>query len=874
MTRRLRKLEKTGQLQLLHLQWITELKSSMVDAHTFIEKHWAALSKSQYANIDTDSLYNIQPAEDLDLKLPNLDAFLVGVAARRPTSTAVDFQPDAAYPKYSPDELPTNLDTSGDHKYFRIAALEAWIGTQLDSWLSTHLSEDETCGRIRRLMQMYYSVASTAYAHIPTSLSIMYISLLELWVASDKSACSLYPLLRQYDPELELDELQCLILPLKNQMQRLVDIESYVKSRRDAAVKGSPSVFRDFGHMASFAVKYFDQSPRLQTVLSNVRRDATQKQAQKRQELVDLKLQYSELMAHYNSNECETEEFIVNHYHRYTDTRHSSRCSRCASKKKADNLTIQIYEWPLSSQEATAKATIFECQVPQAFSDWRDTCIFLVADVLGYASHPSRPEFEYTLVQHHGLSHILSLGYHNRRIVPLSSIKSHTNTHRKHKKVIPQLQDSDICPANALRYAYFDTSLKIYTGTNNSTEKIVKDCMYRMPDKRSEVLRFFLYRPPSAPDGRTPNEVIAGLSDCPAHFSLEEYKSFGMLSSGRNIFYSNILTQLATPSTDFAKAETQTLLLQVIDQCGVANNEPTRVNHNILLDESFCHSMLEQLEISLLRVSENWESWRAAATFVALCRRILSFTLSISVRNRSLQFLAEARQVIVKWLRRLKNRANASTEDAQRTELHSRATEVALLCTQTFDVEDVYLVNVLQQQNALAVLLQSSIIVQENSELAQSDSWALHKIMLQSWKSLLFRAFHKIRQLIVQGNKSLDVAVLSNWADFQPTNGANWAILRKSHQHWLYTKSGGLKVYFNLLTAELLVNGLPLARLPLKFMQHQVYTPLFGKSVLEVVPTDWPGMSFSAKSPYLNYKLHFGMEGADMLVVAIEDGHT
>lgn len=216
----------------------------------------------------------------------------------------------------------------------------------------------------------------------------------------------------------------------------------------------------------------------------------------------------------------------------------------------------------------------------------------------------------------------------------------------------------------------YDKSLRAYTGEFASTEHVVQSCMYKMPDSRTKPLERFLYRPPSNPDSRTPNEVISSLADCPVHFSIDEYKVFGQLPSGRNIIHSNILVQLSTPSIDFAKAETQTLLLQMIEQCGVRNNVSSRVNDAILEDDSFCHAFLKQLKISLHRVSKNWESWRAAATFVVLYRRVLSLTVSKDVKERSLTFLANACNVSMEWLRRLKTGANDSTYEGQRTELY------------------------------------------------------------------------------------------------------------------------------------------------------------------------------------------------------------
>lgn len=875
LARRLRKLEDLGQLGLLHPQWTGEIKASMVDTHAFINDNWNALTNGHGSDINTTLLRRMQPERALDTALPELEAFLKGISTRNRDTTHADFRPNAQYPVYPHYELPKSLIASSDTKHLRLAALETWVESHLQSWLAEHLHDNETCGELYALMQLYHAAARSEHVGVPASLSLMYLTILELWVACDRSACTLYPLLSEYDPELHLDELQCLILPYKSQMKRLVEVECYVQARRNLAIKGSPSVFCQFGHPSTFAVKYFNQSSSLQKTLSTIEQDAARQQKAKREELVSLKNRYKDLMEVYSKRGCETQEVVYNYYHGYTETRHSSSCTRCAAKKSADSLSINIYEWPLSSDTATAKATVFELQIPQAFSDWRDASMFLVAGVLGYAKKdPNHPRFEYTLDMHHNVRHMLSSKYYGQRIIPLSEVKPHTNTHRKNMKGIPNLSNETICLPNALRYDYYDKSLRIFTSIRGSTEHVVKNCMYHMPDARSKVLERFLYRPPSGPDGRTPNEVVASLSDCPVHFSIDEYKGFGTIPSGRNIIYSNILAQLATPTVDFAKAETQTLLLQVIGQCGVGNGIPSRISHSILLDETFCHAMLAQLETSLQRVSKNWESWRAVATFVALSNRILNLTSSQGVRGRSLDFLVEARRVSVEWLTRLQTRASESTEDKQRTDLFSRATEVALLCSQTFDVEDEFIDTILQQPSAISALLKCSIVVQENHEAVQSESQAIYKAMLQSWRDLLYRAFTRIRQYILQGDSGLHAAVRENWADFQPTPGTHWNILSDGHEHWLYIKSGTLKVYFNLLTAELLVNGLPLARLPFEFMEHPIYLPLFGKSTLEVVPTARPGMRFSAKSTYQDCKLHFGMKGKDMLVVAIKEGST
>jgi hypothetical protein len=63
---------------------------------------------------------------------------------------------------------------------------------------------------------------------------------------------------------------------------------------------------------------------------------------------------------------------------------HKVKCARCFFKTKADDLSIEIYEWPLSPNLPVAKATVFELKVPQAYSDWRDASIHLITDVLRF----------------------------------------------------------------------------------------------------------------------------------------------------------------------------------------------------------------------------------------------------------------------------------------------------------------------------------------------------------------------------------------------------------------------------------------------------------------------------------------------------------
>ncbi|KAF1841017.1 uncharacterized protein K460DRAFT_347564 [Cucurbitaria berberidis CBS 394.84] len=872
LARRLRKFELLGQDECLQPHWATSIQSGITSAHNIIKTHWQGLVGDTQANIDTAAVRTLRPTADLDLPLPELDTFLSEVATRQRNISSSSFRPTSEYLDFPAAELPDSLAGPEADTYFRLAAFEKWVEKHLRTWILLHLNDVNTCGRLRRLIEHYYACANTAYAGIPIGLSLMYLTVTELWAACDVSACIIHPLLHEYDPEICLTEFQCLVLPLKSQMKRLHEVECYVKSRRDAAYKSQPSVYRNFGHASSFAVRFFEQSDDLQATLSHIEQDATEKRAQKCEELKTMKREYTTLMDHYNNSACETHEALTGSYHGFAETRHKSDCSRCACKSVAASLTIQIYEWPLSSVPSVAKATVFELKVPQAFSDWRDASRYFIMTVLRHRDKfATKPECSYTLDKHAGLFQMLSSRYRERQIVLLSSIKPHTVTHRRFQKAIPHLNDDDVCLKNALQYAYYDKSQDfINSAAPVCTEELPKQCMYQIP-LRSNALKRFLYKPPSNPDGLPPNEVIASLSDCPAHLSIEEYKALGAMPLGSRIIYSNILAQLAIPTVDLTKVETLCFILQIVQQVGLPDKHIERQSHYVLTEASFGHAMLGQLEIALQRVAENWESWRALASYSLLARRLLSFSLCSEVLERSLDYLAELRRVFLRWAERLKQRAHSSADIKQRDELFSRAIEIALLCTSTYDVEEAHIEEILQQQPAISTFLRCSILVQDNHRSVRPEFPALYKTMFQSWRALMYRVLPKLRKRILLDNTELNEVVTANWAAFQPALASRWVSLNKPHEHWLHILSGTLPVHFNLLTAKLVVNGLPIARLPWQFIRHSMYFPLFQKSMLEVVPTDEHGMTFSAKTKYHGHKLYLGLKDEEMLVVAVGD---
>ncbi|KAJ4287163.1 hypothetical protein N0V90_012561 [Kalmusia sp. IMI 367209] len=875
LTGRLQKLRKLTSECFIELYTKSALKI-LGDTQSSMVARIERLTNSVDNNIDMALLASLQPRNDLDIHLPQVDEFIAKIFRRKRQSEISDFHPTSKCLVFSEHELPTNFSGSGEYTYLYLATVEKWIEDHLSSWLERHISNSTTCEQLRRLLKEYFQCGISAYSavsDIPSSLSIMYLTVVELWIACDKCACNMYPLLHDFDPEVELSSFQALSLPFKSQLKRLLTAEAYLQSRRDNASANAPSLYRDFGLSSSFAVKYFDKSPEHQRLRSDIEQHAAMMRQQKCNELAKQKQLYHDLKADSDKRSCDYQE-VYNRYFGSTSTEHAPWCTKCSLQSRAEELQIQVHEWPLSSNEAIAKATVFELQIPKTYSHWRDATMFLVTEVLGFIHTANRgPRASYNLSGQDGLSHFWTSPL-DQRINLVSEDKPVSGSHYRVKQDIAFLREQDICVDNALRYEYFDSLDNVFTDVLRSTQQVSKKCTYILPT-RSSQLQIYL-QVPTASNDITPNQVIANLSNCPSHFSLNEYKAFGSLSIGYRIQYLNILVQLAMPAVDLAKVETQCLFLQTLHRAGPlsSNSSVDRTAHEILTSEPFCQALTGRIEVALGRISENWETWRAVASLVQLTLRMLSISISERIAVKCLELLQEARQISLKWLNHLKKRLPAATNDSQRKEISSRLTEIGLLCASTFDTDGVWLGVILDAPSAVSVLIQTSIVVQENKDITSTEHEYLHRAMLQSWRFLLFRAFTVLARNISSDTlqEGINEAVVASWAAFRPTN--RWNVLENPWHHWIHVKCGTLAVHFNLLTAELLVNGLPLSRLPQQYMEHHLYASLFDKSPIEVMPTNEPGMDFSAKRPFHPdwcYNLSFGMEGSTMLIVAARD---
>lgn len=388
-------------------------------------------------------------------------------------------------------------------------------------------------------MKDYHAIASAHYCKSPEAISVMQLTILELWVACDKSATKIHPLLSDYDHEIPTESLAALLLPFKQQMRRLADLESYLTGRN---AKGPASALYSFGHSRSFPVRYFERSPRLQNIKASIEKDAEENKAQKLAELDQKQLEWDSLRRDAKRLQCERAARVINGQ---TVDSHSPKCAKCKLNKQAEGLKIKTYELPLPADEPLAKATVFELAVPETFGAWRDATLFLLRDVL--MLEPKKREASLsktTLSKYGGLKAFQEYAVTSRRVGIVSDSGPHSGGTRKDS--IVNIQDSDVIVPNNLNWRYVDCEKDEFLGRMVQTNHLSDQCTFEL-DADSKALQCFLSRPLDAPNGPEPNSVIAKQYTCPKHMSLSEFKALASMNYGDNLIWINHLAEFAMP---------------------------------------------------------------------------------------------------------------------------------------------------------------------------------------------------------------------------------------------------------------------------------------------------------------------------------------
>ncbi|KAL2812570.1 hypothetical protein BDW59DRAFT_167774 [Aspergillus cavernicola] len=739
-----------------------------------------------------------------------------------------------------------------------LADFEGWVETMLTDWLRDQEASELLCRLLAEIFQKYSEFAAQTYEGCPDMLSIMVLTMLELWVTMDKMCTSIDPRLQHYSPEIPEDFLEPLLLPQIEQMQRAKRVEGYVRIRYQNHDHRLPGIFDDPAP-GSFAIIYFDHSDGLKKRRGQIEEHAKCELQDKQREWERKSDQYHRLLSRSKGLLHEWP------YDRFGTEYHTSACERCALENEASSMRIEIYEWPLPKDENNLKSVIFELDCPSWFTAWRDLTWRLMHD-FGRQPSTKASKMEQNLLNYkETIRFAVQWG---QRLTLGSTTKSWKRTHYNDHRFPVEFKVLSL--PNAFQFRLLDSKENSWVVDQDNKPTVKPRCTFAVPEGPYSQLQY-------AVDSfyHTENEVIADQKKCPTKVSLHEFVAFGCLRAGERIQWHNIVRELASATLSMNEEAVSVLFRQAAWELGTPRpGTDLREAHRVFEDIIFVDRLLETLEQKLLSIQANWNEYHTLHTLVTLGLRCLSLSAVLPTSQRTVEFLRRSREVAMEWCENLIETLDDKT--GTQSEAHQLLiVRIGTICQLTYDVEIRHLSSILHSGEDLFHLVRSSIVVSENAPRSLESVSTEIRLGLIRTARILRHLENRTREVIIRDASGLNNAIRESarnlqislpW-EFCPGNAARWATNKTDR-----TSLGRQQVvHYNLLNGELLVDNRPPGRLPKEYTEDPLFRRTFGARTLNVVPSNLAGSTFMSTRHFENFQVHFGMEDSQLVVKAQED---
>ena len=817
ISRRLRKLGSAAsdRLSRIVLETCTSLRSTL-------EKRWSHIQAVQrispYWNPSELDL-----SRDIQLSLSNSSDYLRKCLTNHGTDPDnTNFSPAHRHRGDLDDFL--SSDGAFFEKAYRaephvsLYDVERAVEGEIDDWVDLVMENGGACVQLEILANKYSSGALKTYGKNPESLSVMLLTMVELWVALDKIAIKGIPMLADYSPEVPISILEDLLVCKAASFDRLRHIHQYISRRHSQSHRGS--VFSDTVNADTFAVRYYRGSSCLQSLKSRIEDVARREVRDKIVEHKKENARYAELQRQADRIEHTYNTDWLGH------TCHSRDCSKCNLEDQQRRLRIAVHEWPLPAEQLQAEVVVFELDCPVSFNMWRTATFHLLVDLCSPSQEPHGP---YTKLHTYDSLRPYLVSCTRSRISLASDAKPFVVSHYRTMS-IPSTEKA-VCVSNGLKFYGYDGHARVRTSEALGRFSTHKYCTYQIQSGPYYNLQKYLDTTSHAS-----NQVIANQVDCHADLSLHEYLAFGHLRSGGALQWLNILHGLRGRSLSFRRYEVHFLMTQAVSQVG----PPASTGwawHQDLQQPSFCCALLGELETLLRDIGGNWQEGVTMDTVSFLLRRLLSSDPDQAVSLRALDLLRAVRGKVFTWVEELSAKLTETPGDEL---LGGFLRDSAAICRSTFDVDSDLIHSVFSSAEDVDILLSSAILIHNHTPSKVSCLSVYSQLLLDRDHRLSLALEDILRDLIQTdfGDEGIDRAIRRIWHDYRP--GSEWTPLHNPDSRWVSCTTASTadqrsqRAYLNLLDGSLLVDGKPLGRLPAEILRHPLYNLIFGEVCLAV----------------------------------------
>ena len=758
--------------------------------------------------------------------------------------------------------------------FISLADLELSVQDDLDHWVQQHIptSIDSACVKLADCIGAYHNAAHIHYGSNPEDMSLMFLTLFELWVALDKLVVADIPLLADYSPEIPPQMLESLLLRKGKSIQRLASIVDYLRKRHRRALY-EHSIFTSKWSNKSFAVRYFKDSRDHQALKLRIENDATAQRARKVEEMHRKNAEHKSLLNQAHSMSC---TYRIDQ--RGLQRHKPKKCTKCSLERQARSIQIDVHEWPLSEDPNEAMTTVFELKCPTPFGIWRTITHKLLFDICTPSQRRAKSGAKppVSLASYPGLRmYYQEPPPQAQRIALASSTKSFLQSHYRSTSI--PTNEHSVCVNNGLRLALFDSSKDVWASGCFADVSITDICTFQIPS--SSPYKCLQYAIDTTT--HTSNEVIANQSDCHKDISLHEYIAFASLRAGGRLQWLNIARELPARTLTFRCEEVASLLKQAAWHIGPLSNQLEWDWHKELKDGHFGSVLLDELDDLMQNIKASWLEATSMRTIIILTTRLLASTTLPSIIDRACLILRKGRDVVLGWVKQLTKQLQENEDEKRTGDIQQDLCEMAITCRSTYDVDPVHVSRLLTSAEDVAVLLECAIVVHDNRPPEFSTFPAAFKVLLERDRRLSHALEPELARLIKRDRSGLDRAIASIWTEYRA--GTEWCHRPSPKDRWISsttaprTGTAPQHIDLNLLDGRLLIDGKPLGRLPQKIMRHPTYDRIFGRvrhcvfltwkifitmayliiyqKVFDIIPSDMPGVEYASRIHFFGYQV-------------------
>lgn len=380
--------------------------------------------------------------------------------------------------------------------------------------------------------------------------------------------------------------------------------------------------------------------------------------------------------------------------------------------------------------------------------------------------------------------------------------------------------------------------------------------------------------------GPTSNGIISSLTKCPAGLNMHEFMAYQILLLGKHHWWPSLLTELGSSNLNFSTEAVTLLIGRLVFEIGPAHNRDTlRAIHRIFRDESFCRTLIGQIEQRLAGISSNWRETNCMEALLHLILR-LSYIAPKPIIIEARKLIEKARSATIEWTRLLRTEICRSTDAETSWKCSRYAFWAAMLCRRIFVV---HTGNVDIDNAALSCFIESSMILQENMPEDPSSLPPFQRNALVRDLKMVHQMCFLLRRSLEAHPDTLQAAINTVWPqpEGEPRCYTEPEFLDSPNEWWVQSSVDATQqtrrqtIHYHLLEGiegHLLVDGQPLGKLPAEYRDSAALGDLFGKQDLLTFPSGLPGMKYVLALVMNGHQIHLGFRNGKLIVRVVWKG--